>query len=285
MIPFFKAGLEDNEYCVWIVSDPMTEEEARVALAEAMPGLDPCEVDLRLEILPAREWYLKDGLFDLKRVASGWDDKLKRALDRGYAGMRVSGNTYWLEKRDWSDFCEYEKQLNESITDKLMTVLCTYPLATSGAAEVLDVARNHHFVMAKRGGDWEVIETSELKQAKEEIKRLNEQLERRVMERTRQLTAVNEELRNEIIERDRTARRRRAEEAELRKHLETLTEREREVMVMVIAGLLNKQIADELGISEKTIKVHRGHVMEKMQAGSLAALVRMAEKLGLSPTQ
>jgi RNA polymerase sigma factor (sigma-70 family) len=89
----------------------------------------------------------------------------------------------------------------------------------------------------------------------------------------------------QALKRDRTAQRRRAEEAELRKHLETLTEREREVMVMVVAGLLNKQIADELGISEKTIKVHRGHVMEKMQADSLAALVRMAEKLGLNPTQ
>ena len=71
----------------------------------------------------------------------------------------------------------------------------------------------------------------------------------------------------------------RAERRELERRLATLTPREREVMALVVTGKLNKQIAGDLGIAEKTIKVHRGRVMEKMQAGSVAALVRMAEKL------
>jgi FixJ family two-component response regulator len=84
----------------------------------------------------------------------------------------------------------------------------------------------------------------------------------------------------QAIDRDQVERGHRSELAELRTRYESLTPREREVMTLVAAGLLNKQIAGELGISEITVKVHRAQAMEKMQARSLADLVRMGEKLG-----
>ncbi|UCH78920.1 MAG: response regulator transcription factor [Candidatus Coatesbacteria bacterium] len=87
---------------------------------------------------------------------------------------------------------------------------------------------------------------------------------------------------NRALARDRRARREQAELADLRRRLASLTSREREVLSYVAAGRLNKQIAAELGTSEKTVKVHRARVMEKMEVASVAELARLAEKLDLS---
>ena len=87
------------------------------------------------------------------------------------------------------------------------------------------------------------------------------------------------------IDRDRVRRESDSSTSKLRTSFESLTAREQQVIALVTSGLMNKQIAAEIGVSEITVKVHRGNVMRKMQAKSLAELVRMADRLGVAPAQ
>jgi C4-dicarboxylate-specific signal transduction histidine kinase len=203
VVCYCKAGLENQEFCLWVVAEPVTVADARQALKGAVPDLDQYLANHSIEIVAAGDWYLQDGMFDLNRVISGWSEKLASASARGYAGVRVTGDTAWLEKKDWKDFCEYEESLNHAVANQRLAVLCTYPLAACGAGEILDVVRTHQFAVTKRRGSWDVIETAGHKQAKAEIKRLNEELEERVLERTSQLTVVNRELTKEVLQRQR----------------------------------------------------------------------------------
>ena len=203
LVSYCKAGLESHEFCLWVIAAPVTKEDAADALRRVVPEIDRYLADGSIEIVAARDWYLQDGTFDLERVIQGWNKKLARAVASGYAGVRVTGDTAWLERKNWKDFCDYEESLNVAIANQRLAVLCTYPLDACGAGEVLDVVRTHQFAIAKRRGNWDVIETAGHKEAKREIKRLNEDLEQRVEERTSQLTSVNRELTKEVLQRQR----------------------------------------------------------------------------------
>ena len=87
----------------------------------------------------------------------------------------------------------------------------------------------------------------------------------------------------QALQRDSATQERQAEIQDLQQRYQALTARERQVLILVISGMLNKQIASDIGASEATVKIHRGHVMRKMEAGSVVDLVRMADKLKLSP--
>jgi DNA-binding CsgD family transcriptional regulator len=166
LVPYFKAGLESNEFCVWVVSEPLTVGEARDALRQGVPDFDRYLAEGRIDLLSGREWYLEGDAVSPKRIIDGWFDKLRHALNNGFEGIRVSGNSFWLASKHYEDFCTYEQELNQALGGKLITALCTYPLAASGATDLLDVTRAHQFTFARRKGEWELLEFPERTRAK-----------------------------------------------------------------------------------------------------------------------
>jgi PAS domain S-box-containing protein len=203
LVPYFKVGLENDEFCLWVISksELLTMEEATSALGKALPDLDRYIAEERIQVIAHDEWFLEGRAFDLHRVVNRFKQKVDEALAKGYAGIRVNGSPAWIQKEDGKELLEFEGELDKLFPSERIIASCTYPLAGSKAAGLLDVIRTHQFAVARRHGIWEVIETPELKQAKDEINRLNEELEQRVVERTRELAVANEKLRTEIAER------------------------------------------------------------------------------------
>ena len=157
LVPYFTAGLAHNEFCVWVTSDFLTTDDALQAMS-AVPGFDRCLAEGRMEIFPYTDWYLKGGKFDLKRTLDMWMEKHDEALARGFAGMRVTGNPYWIDnKKDWDDFACYEAEINNVIGGTRLLVLCTYSLEKCGVVEILDVIKNHEFALAMNQGAWQVV--------------------------------------------------------------------------------------------------------------------------------
>jgi len=160
LVPYFKAGLESNEYCMWVTSEPLTVPAAGAALRRVMPEFDRYAVAGAIEIMPHTDWYLRDGAFDAERVLAGWVQRHDDALAKGFAGLRLTGNTFWLEPAQWHGFFDYEAAVDRVIGNYRMIALCTYSLEKCGAAEILDVVQNHRFALMKREGRWTTIKAA-----------------------------------------------------------------------------------------------------------------------------
>jgi len=169
LVPYFKAGLENNEFCMWVTSEPLSGEEAKKAMKKAVPNFDQYLKRGQIEIIPHAKWYLKSGSFNLQIVLNGWIDKLNKALANGYDGIRITGNTAWFEKRDWRNFTEYEATINKTISEHRMIAICTYSLDKCGASEVIDVVNNHQYAIIRQRGKWELMESSARKKTEEAL--------------------------------------------------------------------------------------------------------------------
>jgi DNA-binding CsgD family transcriptional regulator len=240
-VAYFQAGLESNEACLWAISGPITIDEALSALRDGIPKFDQHLNAGQIELLPGHEWYLDGNEFHLQRITGGWWAKLNDALARGYDGLRISGNAFWIECNQWKEFDDYEKELDRSLADKKMIVMCTYALDAARGVDILDVARAHQYTITRRNGEWEVLETPELKQAKREIRKLNSVIDILLEPAPGRLP---------------------------------LTSRERTVLAHIVRGVSSKEAARALGVAPRTIEFHRANIMRKLGARNTIELVQ-----------
>ena len=133
----------------------------------------------QIEIIPYDEWYMLGGTFNDDRVLAGWVSKLEQALARGYAGLRLTGNTFWLERNHWQDFTEYEAKVNDVIGKYRMLALCTYSLDKCDAAADNRCGQEPQFALIKQEGKWEIIENATYKKTKEALNSALEELQQR----------------------------------------------------------------------------------------------------------
>jgi two-component sensor histidine kinase len=189
LVPYFKAGLDNRERCMWVTARPLRAHDATDALRNAVPDLDKRLAHGQIEIVDHDQWYMtQNGKAGADAVIDGWMRRKVEAVDQGYEGFRLTGNTYFLEARDWDDFAEYESKVNACFCDQRVIALCSYCTLKCDAGGAMDVVQNHEFALARRRGVWTMVESASVKRVKEALRQANEALEARVAERTADLS-------------------------------------------------------------------------------------------------
>lgn len=213
---FCAAGAKRGDLCLWVMPDGMKS--------------DPL-ASFGVELHSADNMYLQGGAFQSGPMVALWYEKLAQALSQNHAGLCASGHTCWLQQRDWKAFMEYESCWNDVIADKPISLLCTYPLSSCKAGDILDVVRAHQVALAKQQDHWTVIEshlTDDSADALEGVSRVR-----------------------------------------------SLSRREHEVLLLVADGVTTKGIAFELGLSVRTIELHRERAVRRLGVRTMAEAVRI----------
>jgi DNA-binding CsgD family transcriptional regulator len=238
---YFRAGLESGDFCLWAVSDPLSCDMALQGLRERIPDIDAHVAAGRMELTPGYGWYLRGRSFDPHQITSYWLAKLADAKARGCSGMRASGNAFWLETDLWSDFREYEADINHAFTGEKMLALCTYPLKGSSSTDLLEVARLHKCCITRRRGRWELLET---------LESLPDHHHHRADATDGPPQALMTSFPGHGL----------------------LTPKERVVLWQLLKGASAKESARLLGISPRTVEFHRGNIMRKLGARTTTEL-------------
>ena len=239
-VRWFEAGLAGRECCLWVVCDPVSETEALGALRQRIAGFEEFRSNCQFQITDGDKFYQPHGKTP-KAIFSQWQKRLDWALTHDYAGLRAAGITFWSGSHHWKSFLDYESFLDRSLTSKKMVALCLYPIETSSAQEVIEVARVHNSTIVRSQGKWDFLESPDANLAKSEIGRLQEALD--------------------FLSKPFPGH-------------EKLTRREYMVLTQIVRGASSKEAARVLGITPRTVDFHRANILKKLRARNIADLVR-----------
>lgn len=187
LVPYFEAGLKNNESCLWVTAEKLEADVAEGLMVDALPDFKRYISSGQIQILSIKDWYTAGHVFSADDVLQGWIDKEAESKSKGFSGLRLTGDTFWVDRSGWNDFMEYENKVNQAFRRYKLVALCTYCMDKCSAEDVIDVCCHHQFALVRRQGNWELLESSSLKIAKEELTKLNTELELRVDARTAEL--------------------------------------------------------------------------------------------------
>ena|GEM_PF-3364569 len=173
LVPYFKAGLENNEYCLWITSNIITRKDIEEAMNRAMPNFNEYLTAGQIELMPYYNFYLEKDNFVVESIIKKCINFNNKALQKGYYGLRISTDESWIERKYWKKLLEYERELNNYIKSYRMIFLCTYSYAKCEASDIVDIIQIHQSVLIRKDKKWTVVESTELKATKEKLERVN----------------------------------------------------------------------------------------------------------------
>jgi PAS domain S-box-containing protein len=157
LVPYFAAGLTNNEFCMWITAAPLEPVEAERALSQTVPDWEERKRRGQIEILRWDQWYIRSGRFDAAAVLNGWVEKETWALAQGYAGLRLAGQTSWLEDKDWRAFLDYERTADSVIGEHRIMAISPYSLDRCALPGIIEVIDTHESALVKTRGAWRKV--------------------------------------------------------------------------------------------------------------------------------
>lgn len=154
LLPYIKAGLKENDQVIWITSEPLPLEKLEKILRKEIPGFDQLRKKGQLELYSTQEWYFPKGIFLVEEVLNRWQEKEKGALERGFSGLRVTGNVSGISVSTWSEIQDYERRVQDTLQNLRMMAICQYDLNKCFKEQVLDIDQHHPLALVKQENKW-----------------------------------------------------------------------------------------------------------------------------------